>query len=91
MKKNLCQFKFNSEENMTKNSTYSIPFSCDKGYKVENIQNLKVKLEEYQKAIIRGKTMKSGMADHVLRENSSHKPLWNDVKLLDRGSDVCRN
>lgn len=32
---------------------------------------LKLSLEEYQKAVMRGETMKSGMADHVWRKKSS--------------------
>lgn len=45
---------------MTKNFVYLIPCNCGKEYKV--------KLKECQKVIIRSKSMKSSIVDHVWKE-----------------------
>ena len=72
------------EFNMTKNCVYSIPCSCGKIYKGETGRPLKVRLEEHQKAIVRGESEKSGMADHIWKENGNHLPLWDKVEIIDR-------
>ena len=69
---------------MIKNCVYSIPCSCGKIYKGETGCLLKVRLEEHQKAIIRGEIEKSGMADHIWKEKGNHLPLWNKVEIIDR-------
>ena len=63
-----------TEFNMTKNCVYSIPCSCGKIYKGETSRPLKVRLEEHRKAIVRGEIEKSGMADHIWKENGNHLP-----------------
>ena len=45
---------------------------------------LKIRLEEYQKAVIYGEIEKSGMADHILKEKGNYLPLWDKVKIIDR-------
>ena len=69
---------------MTKNCVYSIPCSCGKIYKGETSCPLKVRLEEHRKAIVRGEIKKSGMADHIWKENGNHLPLSNKVEIIDR-------
>ena len=70
--------------NMTKNCVYSIPCSCGKIYKGETGRPLKVRLEEHRKAVVRGEIEKSGMADHIWKENGNHLPLWGKVEIIDR-------
>ena len=72
------------EFNMTKNCVYSIPCSYGKIYKGETGRPLKVKLEEHRKAIVQGEIEKSGMADHIWKENGNHLPLWDKVEIIDR-------
>ena len=47
-------------------------------------ERLKVRLEEHRKAIVRGEIEKSGMADHIWKENGNHLPLWDKVEIIDR-------
>ena len=76
--------KLPMEFNMTKNCIYSIPCSCGKIYKGETGRPLKVRLEEHRKAIVRGEIEKSGMVDHIWKENGNHLPLWDKVEIIDR-------
>ena len=80
----LFRVKPPTEFNMTKNCVYSIPCSCGKIYKGETGRPLKVRLEEHRKAIVRGEIEKSGMADHIWKENGNHLPLWDKVEIIDR-------
>ena len=73
-----------TEFNMTKNWVYSIPCSCGKIYKGEIYCQLKGRLEEHRKAIVRGEIEKSGMADHIWKEKGNHLPLWDKVEIIDR-------
>ena len=73
-----------TEFNMIKNCVYSIPCSYGKIYKGETGRPLKVRLEEHQKAIVRGEIEKSGMADHIWKENKNHLPLRDKVEIIDR-------
>ena len=50
---------------MTKNCVYSMPYSCGKIYNSETDRPQKLRLEEHQKAAVRGEIEKSGMADHI--------------------------
>lgn len=45
---------------------------------------LKVRLEEHRKAVIRGKTLKSGMAERLWWGKGSRQPLWNEIKIPNR-------
>ncbi len=67
---------------MTKNCVYSILCSCGKIYKGETGRPLKVRLEEHRKAIVRGEIEKSGMADHIWKDNGNHLPLWDKVEII---------
>ena len=60
------------------------PCSCGKIYKGETGRPLKVRLEEHRKAIVRGEIEKSGMADHIWKENGNHLPLWDKDEIIDR-------
>ena len=80
----LFRVKPPTEFNMTKNCVYSIPCSCGKIYKGETGRPLKVRLEEHRKAIVREEIEKSGMADHIWKENWNHLPLWDKVEIIDR-------
>ena len=79
-----CLFRVKppTEFNM-KNCVYSIPCSHGKIYKGETGCLLKVRLEEHQKAVVRGEIEKSGMADHIWKEKRNHLPLWNEVEIID--------
>ena len=45
---------------------------------------LKIRLEEHQKAVVRGEIEKSSMADHIWKEKGNNLPLWDKVKIIDR-------
>ena len=62
----LLRVKPSTECNMAKNCAYSIPCSCGmQVYKYETCRPLKVRLQEHQKEMVRGKIEKSGIADHI--------------------------
>ena len=84
LRKHLLRVKPPTEYNMTKNCIYSIPCSCGKVYKGETCRPLKVRLEEHRKAVVRGETEKSGMADHIWNVKGNHLPLWDEVEIIDR-------
>ena len=69
---------------MTKNCVYSTPCSCGKIYKGETGRLLKVRLDEHRKAVVRGEIEKSGMADHIWKVKGNHRPLWDEVEIIDR-------
>ena len=73
-----------TEVNMIKNCVYSIPCSCGKVYKGEIHRPLKTRLEEHQKAVVRGEITKSAMADHIWKEKGNHLPLSDKFKIIDR-------
>ena len=50
---------------MIKNCVYSIPYSCGKINKSEKGHQVKVRLEEHRKAVVRDEIEKSDMADHI--------------------------
>ena len=80
----LFRVKSLTEFNVIKNCVYWIPCSCGKIYKGETGCPLKVRLEEYQKAVVQGKIEKSGMADHIWKEKGNHLPLLDEVEIIDR-------
>ena len=80
----LFRVKPPTEFNMIKNCVYSIPCSCGKIYKSETCHQLKIRLEEYQKAVVWGEIEKSGIADHIRKEKRNHLPLWDKVRIIDR-------
>ena len=84
LRRYLFRVKPPTEFNMTKNYVYSISCSCGKIYKGETGRPLKVRLEEHRKAIVLGEIEKSGMADHIWKENGNHLPLWDKVEIIDR-------
>ena len=43
-----------------------------------------VRLEEHQKAILRGEIKKSGIADYIWKEKGNHLSLWDEVEIIDR-------
>ena len=69
---------------MIKNCVYSIPCSCSNIYKGETGRPLKVRVEEYPKAVLQGEIRKSGMADHMWKEKRNYLPLWDKVEIIDR-------
>ena len=84
LRRYLFRVKPPTEFNMTKNCVYAIPCSCGKIYKGETGRPLKVRLEEHRKAIVRGEIEKSGMGNHIWKENGNHLPLWGKVEIIDR-------
>ena len=70
------------EFNMIKNCVYFIPCSCGKIYKVETGHPQKVRLEEHQKAAVRGEIEKLGIVDHIWKEKGKPSALmgwsWNN-------------
>ena len=73
-----------TEFSMIKNCVYSIPCSCGKICKGETGCSLKIRLEENQKAVVRGDFERLGMADHIWKEKGNHLPLWDKVEIIDR-------
>ena len=84
LRRYLFRVKPPTEFNMIKNCVYSIPCSCGKVYNGETGRPLEVRLEEYQKAVVRGEIEKSGMADHIWKEKGNHLPLWDKLEIIDR-------
>ena len=84
LRRYLFRVKPPTKFNMTKNCVYSIPGSWGKLYKAGISRPLKVRLEEHRKAIVRGEIEKSGMADHIWKENGNHLLLWDKVEIVDR-------
>ena len=72
------------ETSLTKNCVYCIPCSCGCVYKGKTGRPLKVRLEEHKKAVIRGETNKSGVAEHIWSVKGSHMPNWEETQILDR-------
>ena len=72
---------------MIKNSVYSISCSCGKIYQVETGRPLKVRLEEYRKAVVRGEIEMSGMADQISKKKGNNLLLWDEVEIIDRAED----
>ena len=52
--------------------------------KGETCRPLKVKLEEYRKALVRGEIEKSDMADHIWKKKRNHLPSRDEVEIIDR-------
>ena len=77
-----------TEFNIAKNCVYSIPCRCGKIYKGETVHPLKVRLEEHWKAVVRGESEKSGMADHIWKEKGNHPPLLDKVEIIDRAEHL---
>ena len=59
------------------------PCSCGQIYKGETGRPLKVRLKEPRKAVVRTEVEKSGMVDHIWKENGNHLPLWDKVEKID--------
>ena len=51
---------------------------------IVNKKKKKVRLEEHQKAVVRGEIEKSCIADYIWKEEGSYRPLWDEVKIIDR-------
>ena len=60
---------------------YSIPWNCGQVYKVETCSPHKVRLEEYQKAVLQDEFEKTG---NLWKEKRNHLSLWDEVKITDR-------
>ena len=84
LRRYLFRVKPPTEFNIIKNCIYSIPCSCGKIYKGEIGRPLKVRLEEYRKAVVRGEIEKSGMADQIWKEKGNNLPLWGEGEIMDR-------
>ena len=73
-----------TEFNMIKNCVYAIPCSCGKVYKGGTCCPLKIRLEEYWKAVPQGEIEKLGMVDHIWKEKGNHLLLWDEIKIIYR-------
>ena len=76
--------KLPTEFNIIKNCVYSMPCSCGKVYKSETWRPINIRLDEHQKAVVRGEIERSGMADRIWKEKWSHLLLWDKGKIIDR-------
>ena len=43
-----------------------------------------MRLQEHQKAVTCGEVEKSGVADHIWKEKGDHRPLWDQVEIIDK-------
>ena len=43
-----------------------------------------VRIGEHQKAVAKGETEKSKLADHIWSSEGDHMALWEDVKIIDK-------
>ena len=84
LRRYLFRVKPPTEFNMTKNCIYSISCSCGKIYKGEIGRQLKVRIEEHRKVVVRGEIEKSGVVDNIWKEKGNHLPLWDKVEIIDR-------
>ena len=69
---------------MTKDCVYAIPCSRVRIYKEETGRLLNMRLQDQQKTVTRGEVKKSGVAEHIWRENGDHRPLWDQVEIIDK-------
>ena len=53
-------------------------------YTGETKRPLTERIEEHKKAVSKGETQKSKLAEHIWSANGDHTPLWNEVKIIDR-------
>ena len=52
-------------------------------YTGETKRPLTVRIEEHKKAVSKGETQKSKLAEHIWSAKGDHTPLGNDVKIID--------
>ena len=69
---------------MTNNCVYFTPCCCDKEYKGKTPHSLKLRLQEYQKAVCQGEIAMSGMTKHKWKEKRNNLPLWDEVKIREK-------
>ena len=62
---------------------YNILCTCCMTYMGEMKRPLTVRNEEHKKAVIKGETHKSKLAEHIWSTNGDHIPLWNEVKIIE--------
>ena len=43
-----------------------------------------VRIGEHQKAVAKGETEKSKLADHIWSSEGDHMALWEDVRIIDK-------
>ena len=68
----------------TKNCVYNIVCTCGMTYTGETKRPLTVRIEEHKKAVIKGETHKSKLAEHIWSANGDHIPLWNIEERIGR-------
>ena len=51
-------------------------------YTGETKRPLTVRIEEHKKAVSKGETQKSKLAEHIWSAKGDHTPLWNEIKIL---------
>ena len=59
-----------------------LPMQLWQGIKRVNVQSLENKIEGYQKVIVRGETINSGVVDLIRSKRKSSQPLWNEVRTI---------
>ena len=62
---------------------YRIPFECGKVYIGESGRPMQDRIKEHDRDIRLARTETSAVSEHA--HNTGHKPLWNEVKFIDRG------
>ena len=61
---------------------YRIPCECGKVYIGETGRPMQDKIKEHDRGIRLARTETSAVSEHA--HNIGHKPLWNEVKFIDR-------
>ena len=61
---------------------YRIPCECDKVYIGETGRPMQDRIKEHDRDIRLARTETSAVSEHA--HNTGHKPLWNEVKFIDR-------
>ena len=62
---------------------YRIPCECGKVYIRETGRPMQDRIKEHDRDIRLARTETSVVSEHA--HNNGHKPLWNEVKFIDRG------
>ena len=62
---------------------YRIPCECGKVYIGETGRPMQDRIKEHDRDIRLARTETSAVSEHA--HNTGHKPLWNEVKFIDRG------
>lgn len=83
-RRHLFRIRTPIEGNITKDCVKAIPSSWGKDYKGETGGPIKVRLQEYCKAVTQVEIEMLGISDDIWMVKVDHRNLWDEVEVLDR-------